>query len=88
MISSENLTHHELIGLQTTVSDSLDKSIIGIKGKIIDETKSMFSIKTDKGVKLFPKNHSNWQFNLQDQKITLAGSKLNRRSEDRLGAKN
>ena len=88
MILSENLVYHELIGLQTQVSTSSNTSLIGKKGQIIDETQSMFYLKTNNAIKLIPKNKSNWQFCLADQKITIEGSKLNRRSEDRLGAKN
>ena len=88
MLNPENLVFHEMIGQHTSVDTSSNESIIGINGKIIDETKSMFSIKTIHGVKHIPKNHSNWEFHLLDQKIILAGSKLNRRSEDRLGVKN
>ena len=88
MILPENLVFHEMIGMQTIVSNSSNDSFVGIQGQIIDETQSLFYIKTHNGIKLIPKNHSDWQFHLTDQKITLAGSKLNRRSEYRLGAKN
>ena len=88
MITPENLVFHEIIGMQTTISKSSNDSFIGLEGKIIDETQSMFYIKTNDGTKIIPKKQNTWQFHLQDQKITLAGSKLNRRSEDRLGAKN
>ena len=88
MILPENIVFHEMIGLQTMVTKSSNNSLLGVQGKIIDETQSMFYIKTDNGVKLIPKNQSNWEFHLRDQKITLDGSKLNRRSEDRLEAKN
>ena len=88
MMTPENLVFHEMVGLKTTISESSNDSFIGLKGKIIDETQSMFYIKTNDDVKIIPKKQSTWQFHLQDQKITLAGSKLNRRSEDRLGAKN
>ena len=88
MITEENLVFHEMIGLHATVITSSNDSFIGIQGKILDETQSMFCIKTENGEKLLPKKQSKWQFDLKDQKIIIEGSKLNRRSEDRLGAKN
>ena len=44
MITSKNLVNHELIGLKIKIKDSKNKSLIGKKGTIIDETKSTFLI--------------------------------------------
>ena len=44
-------------------------------------------IKTKKGFKMFPKNHSHWKFNLLDNEITLSGSLLEKRSFERQGSK-
>ncbi len=41
----------ELIGLNIEVIKSNNKANIGIKGKIIDETKNMIIIKNEKGIK-------------------------------------
>ena len=47
----------DLIGQQVTISDSKNKEIVGIKGKITMETKNMFIIKTENGKKSIPKKH-------------------------------
>ena len=87
MITAENIIQHEFIGLNTTVSKSTNPQIIGLNGTIINETKSMFTINTIKGTKSIPKSHSVWVFNVNNQEIILDGSKIQKRSFDRIGAK-
>ena len=38
-----------LIGKKVEVKDSRNPSLIGIKGEIVDETKNMLVIRTEKG---------------------------------------
>lgn len=40
-----------MIGSNIEIAESKNKSLIGIKGKIIDETKNIIVIETKKGVK-------------------------------------
>ena len=87
MITLENIALHELIGLETKIVDSSNKQIIGLNGIVVDETKSMFVIKTSKGFKKIPKYQNNWQFTLQNKDIVLDGSNLCRRSFDRVRLK-
>ncbi|MGL4669145.1 MAG: ribonuclease P protein component 1 [Methanobacteriaceae archaeon] len=44
MLNSSNIFRHELIGLYVKVIESSNKSLIGIKGKVIDETKKTIKI--------------------------------------------
>ena len=46
----------DLIGQEVVISDSKNKEIVGIKGKITMETKNMFVINTENGKKNIPKN--------------------------------
>ena len=46
MITFENIALHEMIGLNTIVSTSPNGQIVGLTGTIVDETKSMFTIKS------------------------------------------
>lgn len=87
MINSENLTQHELIGLNTTIETSSNPQFIGLNGTIINETKSMFTLNTSKGKKLIPKSHSTWRFNVNNEHLKVEGSKIQKRSFDRIGAK-
>ncbi|MFA6330114.1 MAG: ribonuclease P protein subunit [Candidatus Micrarchaeia archaeon] len=52
----------ELIGLSAKVLDSACKGLIGLEGKVVDETKDIFVIRTAKGDKLVPKKGSVFQF--------------------------
>ncbi len=51
MITADNISRHEFIGLDTQITKSSNQQVIGLNGTIINETKSMFTINTKKGVK-------------------------------------
>jgi ribonuclease P protein subunit POP4 len=87
MITAENITRHELIGLETSILESTNSQIIGLHGKIIDETKSMFSIQTEKGIKMMPKENSLWKFELDGTFATVDGNAIAKRSYERMGIK-
>ena len=87
MITAENITQHEFIGLDTQITDSTNSEIIGLNGTIINETKSMFTLNTVRGTKLIPKSNNTWKFNVNNQQITIDGSKIQKRPFDRLGRK-
>ena len=87
MITLENISIHEMIGLNTIVSESPNREIVGLTGTIVDETKSMFKLDTKNGFKTIPKKHNTWKFYPNDQEVTLYGSLLEKRADDRLGAK-
>lgn len=64
-ISPQNCIHHELIGLKAEVIFSTNPSLIGIKGKVKDETKHTLKIQiSDGGVKIVPKSHTRFIFTL------------------------
>lgn len=46
----------KMIGKKAEVKKSGNKSLIGIAGTIVDETKNMITLKTDKGEKKLIKN--------------------------------
>ena len=87
MITAENIASHELIGLRTEIVESTNSQIIGLNGTIIDETKSMITINTVNGTKMISKSNNSWKFLIDDKDIVLNGSKIAKRSFDRIGAK-
>jgi ribonuclease P protein subunit POP4 len=74
----------EFIGMQTSIIDSSNKSLVGMNGKITYETKSTFTISTNAGSKVIPKQHNSWKF-ANDQVIN--GDLIAKRPEDRIKVK-
>lgn len=87
MITSDNITSHEFIGMHTEITNSTNKQVIGLNGRIIDETKSMFTINTKKGTKMIAKSNNNWRFSIDNKNVVVDGSKITKRPFDRIGAK-
>ena len=87
MITPENITSHEFIGLHTEIANSSNPQVIGLNGRIVNETKSMFTINTDKGTKSIAKSNNIWKFSIQDKEIMVDGSKITKRPFERLGGK-
>lgn len=76
-----DIVKYELIGSTIEVIDSKNKSLIGIKGKIIDETKNMFIL--ENGKKLI-KSQSTFKLWFNNKKYKIKGEILVGRPEDRL----
>ncbi len=87
MITIDNITSHEFIGLHTEITQSSNPQIIGLNGRIVDETKSMFRINTKNGVKSVAKSKSSWKFSIENQDVVIDGSKIAKRPFDRIGGK-
>lgn len=87
MITSENLLSHEFIGLDTEITSSSNPQIIGLNGRIVDETKSMFTVNTKNGIKTIAKSINNWKFSIAGKDIIVDGSKIVKRPFDRIGVK-
>ena len=87
MINADTISRHEFIGLQTQIMNSSNLEVIGLNGTVINETKSMFTINTEKGVKSIPKSTSDWEFTIQGKGILVQGSKIAKRPFERIGGK-
>ena len=87
MITADNITSHEFIGLNTEIVKSTNPQVIGLNGRIINETKSMFTINTENGSKSIAKSTNSWKFSIDNNDIVVDGSKITKRPFDRLGAK-
>lgn len=87
MITAENITSHELIGLHAKVIESSNPQLVGLNGTVIDETKSMLKIDSVSGVKSVPKNISVLEFSINGSSATVSGSRIAKRPFDRLGRK-
>ena len=72
----------DLIGHDVTISDSKNKEIIGINGKIIMETKNMIILDTEKGKKNVPKDIC--QLSNNEGIIQTDSTKLSKKPHERL----
>jgi ribonuclease P protein subunit POP4 len=87
MITADTITRHEFIGLNTQISNSSNQEVVGLNGTIINETKSMFTINTEKGMKKIPKSTNDWKFSIVGKEITVKGSTIIKRPFERIGGK-
>jgi len=84
MRTARNLVCHELVGLNARIKESKDKKLIGLEGRIVDETMKMFVFESGGNVIEIPKDRCVWEFMLPDgTKIDIDGSILVHRPEDR-----
>ena len=81
---NKNITKQELIGLSIEVIDSKNKSNIGIKGKIIDETKSTIIIKQNKEKKRIFKKNITINVKINNKNIKINGEKLFGKPKERI----
>ena len=70
-------------GLDIIIKESKNKTLINVEGKIIEETKNTFKIKTKEGNKTVLKKACTFKIN--NQKID--GKKINKKPQDRIKTK-
>lgn len=87
MITENNIHAHEMIGLESEIVQASNSQIVGLNGMIVDETKNMFMINTEKGIKRIPKDSTTWKFSVNNTEIQIEGSTLMKRPHERLGRK-
>ena len=83
----KNVAKNEFIGLPVKVHDAKNKSLIGIEGKIVDETKNTIKIKTKEKTKTVMKKDVIIDVKIEDKKIRINGEKLVGRPEERIKKK-
>lgn len=86
MRNPKNILRHELIGLECEVVDSKNKSNVGIKGKIIDETMKTVVIRGEVD-KVVQKKDTVFRVILDEQKVNIDGNFIIGRPEDRIKKK-
>jgi len=84
MITRKNLLYSTFIGLEAEVINSSQRTLIGLKGTIVDETKNLIVIqKDDKEIKV-PKVSSTFRFTLDSgETADVEGSKIAFRPHER-----
>jgi len=89
MVKPKDLVRHELIGLDVEIVESTNSEAVGVKGKVVNETRNMIMIETSVGEeKSFAKNQCTFVFTTDEGgKVKIDGKLLVARPEDRIKKK-
>lgn len=80
-----NLVRHELIGLEAKIVKSTNWQIVGLKGKIVDETRNILTVRSGGRDLKIPKNIVQIRFYLPNGEIVdVEGKVIQARPEDRV----
>lgn len=79
---SARLRKHELIGLAVVVRRATDPSLVGLQGRVVDETRNTLLVDTARGEKRIPKKGAEFMFGPEESLIQ--GDDLLFRPEDRI----
>ena len=80
-----NLTttsEYDLIGQDISITNSKNKEIVGIEGKVIMESKNMITLETESGKKNIPKDIC--QFSNSQGLLETDSTKLSKRPHERM----
>lgn len=79
-----DIIRHELIGLEIEVTASKNQSLVGIKGKIVDETKNTLKVRANSRVLTIMKNAIMFKANIGGKAVEIDGNCIMGRPEDRI----
>ena len=79
----DDVVRHELIGLTIKITKAKNPSLVGLSGKILDETKNSFVIGKDSQRKTVLKNHI-IELIIVEKNIKVQGKVLMKRPEERI----
>jgi len=88
MITPENLVRHELIGLHVRIIKAKNSQIVGIKGRVVDESRNTLTFEVKGKEKVFPKDECIFEFRLPSGvRVRVDGKLLVSRPENRIKKK-
>ena len=79
---SATLRKHELIGLSVIVREATDPTLVGLRGRVVDETRNTLLVETAKGEKRVPKKGAEFAFGSEG--VPIRGDDLLFRPEERI----
>ena len=80
-MGTKDIVSTNLIGKDIEITKSKNKSLVGVKGKVIDETKNMIILDNQK--KLI-KSQSTFKIKIKNNTYEIDGKVLQTRPEDRI----
>jgi len=85
MTVSPSVVQYEFIGLETTVVKSSNPDVVGLSGKVVEETRNTLTILQDNTENVIVKDTSVFEFVLPDKTVVeIDGKVIMGRPEDRL----
>jgi ribonuclease P protein subunit POP4 len=85
MSVTPSVVQHEFIGLEVTVVKSSNPTVVGISGRVVDETRNTFTILQNDNKKVVVKDTSVFHFVLQNGTVVeINGKVVMGRPEDRI----
>lgn len=83
-MNKKDIIRHEIIGLNVQITKAKNPSLVGMRGKIIDETKNTMTIKKDSKMKKILKDQVIFNIEVGNKVFQVDGKLLVGRPEDRL----
>ena len=84
MIIVLNALKDEFIGRDMVIIDSSNKSYVGIKGRVMDETHHSFVVMAGNSLKRIMKSNLTFTIKRDDKTFTIQGKNIELRPEDRI----
>ena len=81
--NNKNIVLHELIGLDAEVIKCRDRSQVGIKGRIINESKNLLYLKYGSKISKVVKKISTFRFTAGSDSFVVSGEEINFRAYER-----
>ena len=82
---TSSIVQREFIGLETTVVNSSNPAMVGISGRVVNETRNTLTVKQNNKLKVIAKDTSIFNFILTDGTIVeIEGKVIKGRPESRL----
>jgi ribonuclease P protein subunit POP4 len=82
---TKHILKMELIGCNIEICKATNNDLVGIKGKIVDETKNTLTLRNEKNeIKKIIKNQITFIITKQDMRIKIDGKKINKKPEKRI----
>ena len=80
-MTPESLVRHELAGLDVEVAESPNPDLVGVAGRVVDETTNTLLVATGDGVKQVPKAAATFRFRLDGEtrgatRVVVDGDRL------------
>jgi len=82
-ITTKNFVYSTFIGLEVEIINSSQRDLIGLKGRIVDETKNTIVIEVNGKEKKIQKNSCTFRFYLEDGTADVDGSRITFRHFER-----